>query len=37
MVHIIYTMMMMSLCVVVEQNCSDFVCISGYLNLKVEC
>jgi len=30
MVHKIYTMTMTSLRVVVQQNCSDIMCISGY-------
>ena len=37
MVPIIYTVTMMSLRVIVQQNCSDIMCISGYLNLKFEC
>ena len=34
MIHMIYTIMMTSLCVVVHQTCGDIMCISGYLNLK---
>ena len=33
---IIYTMTRTSLFVVVQQNCSNIMCISSYLNLKFE-
>ena len=37
MVHIIYTVTMMSLRVIVQKkSCSDIMSISGYLNLKFE-
>jgi len=36
MVHIMYSMMMTSLHVVVQQNCSDIISIMGYLNFKFE-
>ena len=32
MVHIIYTMTKTSLHVIVQLNCSDIMCTSGYLN-----
>jgi len=28
---------MTSLCVIVQQNCSETMCVSSYLNLKFEC
>ena len=36
-IHITYTMMMTSIYVIAQQNCSDIMCISSDLNLKFEC